>query len=515
MQKEKVMKIGLVIILLIMSVVLMSETVAEPPSNFSELGAGLSIENPYLISSLANLRWLSETVSAWGTANHLGVVTQRFFYKQTADIDATETKYWNQGKGFSPIGDASEVRPGVWGSFFSHYDGSDFTITNLYINRPNTRYVGLFGNVVRGSVSRMILENVTIRGNRNVGGIVGAIYVNTNSDLIEFAHLKNNKVSGTVEGNIEIGGLAGFVGTQQTVVLHNIADVTVIGDYSIGGLIGIVWQATIRENVAYGNVSGTWGVGGLIGATRIGTSINNPISNNFATGAVSGIENVGGLIGINDGSIVEKSYALGRVTGELRVGGLIGWNSTFHISVNISSYLLDSVFDTETSGLNEVVGFQCHDSYSINSYGKTTAEMKMKSTFTALGWDFEKIWDIDPDKNNGYPFLRREPVVSDTDITLPLNQSMLFANYPNPFNPNTNINFVVTRHALPVHINIYNVRGQKVRTLLDGSREFGAGEHSVVWDGRDDNGRLVSSGVYLYRMTAGEYTATRRMVLMK
>jgi len=59
------------------------------------------------------------------------------------------------------------------------------------------------------------------------------------------------------------------------------------------------------------------------------------------------------------------------------------------------------------------------------------------------------------------------------------------------------------------------MRGQLVRVLLDGSIEFGAGHHSIVWDGRDDNGVHVSSGIYLYRMRAGEYQSVRRMVLMK
>jgi len=59
------------------------------------------------------------------------------------------------------------------------------------------------------------------------------------------------------------------------------------------------------------------------------------------------------------------------------------------------------------------------------------------------------------------------------------------------------------------------MRGRLVKTLLDGSREFGAGIHSVVWDGRDYTGREVSSGIYLYRMVAGEYVSVRRMVLMK
>jgi len=66
-----------------------------------------------------------------------------------------------------------------------------------------------------------------------------------------------------------------------------------------------------------------------------------------------------------------------------------------------------------------------------------------------------------------------------------------------------------------VEINVYDVRGRLIRTLLDGDRKFESGIHSVIWDGRDNNGNQVSSGIYLYRMISGEFTETRRMVLMK
>jgi hypothetical protein len=105
--------------------------------------------------------------------------------------------------------------------------------------------------------------------------------------------------------------------------------------------------------------------------------------------------------------------------------------------------------------------------------------------------------------------------VDESDIVETPSLTALLGNYPNPFNPYTTINFVVARHALPIHLNIYNVRGQRVKTLLDGSKEFGAGEHSVVWNGRDNNDNLVSSGIYFYQMKAGNHTETRKMLLMK
>ncbi len=90
--------------------------------------------------------------------------------------------------------------------------------------------------------------------------------------------------------------------------------------------------------------------------------------------------------------------------------------------------------------------------------------------------------------------------------------SQLIGNYPNPFNPETRIAFSTVENG-PVAIDIYNVKGQKVRTLLNENRE--AGNHSVVWNGKDDNGKNVASGVFFYRMKSGKYSSTKKMILMK
>ncbi|MDD4224085.1 MAG: C25 family cysteine peptidase [Candidatus Cloacimonetes bacterium] len=88
----------------------------------------------------------------------------------------------------------------------------------------------------------------------------------------------------------------------------------------------------------------------------------------------------------------------------------------------------------------------------------------------------------------------------------------LFGNYPNPFNPTTTIRFELPA-AAPVRLDVFNLRGQKVRSLVDS--ELPAGAHSAVWNGQDDRGNPVSSGVYLYRLNNGERDLTRKMMLMK
>jgi len=83
----------------------------------------------------------------------------------------------------------------------------------------------------------------------------------------------------------------------------------------------------------------------------------------------------------------------------------------------------------------------------------------------------------------------------------------LSQNYPNPFNPVTQINFTLPE-ATDIQLTIFNIAGQKVATLFDGYKE--AGSHSVTWDGSK-----YASGIYFYHIKAGEYTATRKMTLLK
>jgi len=96
-------------------------------------------------------------------------------------------------------------------------------------------------------------------------------------------------------------------------------------------------------------------------------------------------------------------------------------------------------------------------------------------------------------------------------------QTRLMQNYPNPFNPETWIPFALAADA-PVTITIYDTAGGLVRRLNLGQREAGvytARERALYWDGRNDAGERVSSGTYFYQLRAGEFTATRKLVIMK
>ena len=101
-----------------------------------------------------------------------------------------------------------------------------------------------------------------------------------------------------------------------------------------------------------------------------------------------------------------------------------------------------------------------------------------------------------------------------TDVTIPPLQSLiLHQNYPNPFNPETTISFTLKDPALSLKLNIYNIKGQLVKTLYDGALQ--KGQHSFVWNGTDETNCQVSSGVYFYRLSNGKESRQRKMVLLK
>ena len=313
------------------------------------VGSGTEAD-PYQISNLEELRWLSENSASWNS-----------HFIQTADVDATDTQNWNSGVGFNPIGNTSIY-------FTGNYNGGGFIISNLYIYRPSTSYIGLFGYIDSGKIFDLGIENADITGDEYVGGLVGEN---------EFATIPNCYSTGSVNGN-----------------------------YYVGGLVGDNYNSTISNCYSTGSVNGNYYVGGLVGDNYS----NAIISNCYSTGSVNGIFDVGGLVGDNyDNATISNSYSTGSVNGDDYIGGLVGWND--------ASAVNNSFWDTETTG----------QSISDGGTGKTTVEMKVVATYTDtttigldIPWDFagnpnddignNDIWNIDGSNNTGYPFLIGETI---------------------------------------------------------------------------------------------------------
>jgi len=155
MKNENLVKSVMITLILLVSLSLYCETLALPPSNYEDEDAG-SMDNPFLISNLANLRWLSEIPS------YIAYFGKHFL--QTADIDASETQYWNDGQGFKPIGSAGLINPLEIGNddlyfnlFSGKFNGNNHTISNLHIKAQQSYVVGLFGATVGASLKIYVL----------------------------------------------------------------------------------------------------------------------------------------------------------------------------------------------------------------------------------------------------------------------------------------------------------------------------------------------------------------------
>jgi hypothetical protein len=125
---------------------------------------------------------------------------------------------------------------------------------------------------------------------------------------------------------------------------------------------------------------------------------------------------------------------------------------------------------------------------------------------------YYKVSAIDIHGNeSGFALLRPDGV---TDVETPKAPatSFLLQNYPNPFNPTTRVAFGLAAPS-NVSLRIYDAAGRLVRVLAEGARP--AGNYSELWDGRDSGGRAVASGIYFYRLTAGAFTETKKMALLR
>ena len=249
------------------------------------------------------------------------------------------------------------------------YDGNGYSISNCNISPSLCNEVGLFGKVGLGSrITRLSVLNCTVRGLRNVGGLVG-YNRGTVSDC---------EVSGNIKGIEYVGGLIGS--HQHGKVEYCCARTSVQGYYYIGGLIGVS-QEIISQCYTSGSVLGNSNfIGGLVGGN------GDDIRNCYSTSSVQGDDNVGGLVGDNGYSCgIWNSYSTGTVLGNERTGGLVGDND---------GGVINSFWNTQTSGQ---IG-------SDGGQGRTTGQMMNENTFTTADWDFNEVWSIIGGKT--YPFLK-------------------------------------------------------------------------------------------------------------
>ncbi len=212
--------------------------------------------NPIKISNLADLHYVSENTSLWDK-----------YFVLTADIDADSTSisgsvYNNEGKGFSPIGDATngsrqQIR------FTGNFNGQGYCIKNLYINRTDS-HVGLFGYTNEASIKNLGIEYANITTTLDYAGIlIGSANLTT---------INNCFTQGNISADDVTGGLVGYAIRDSVIDSYTTANVA--GDFNIGGLIGsIVYDGFIKNCYSSGQVTANTG-GGLVSGNSGGTFEN-------------------------------------------------------------------------------------------------------------------------------------------------------------------------------------------------------------------------------------------------
>ncbi len=302
------------------------------------------------------------------------------YFIQTKNIDLKSYDHDGDGKGWMPIAGA-----GTGDRFTGHYDGNNFMIYNLYINRPNTYNIGLFGHigadddVTEISITNLGLENVEVYGARGTGALVGRVTGNEHTK-IEYTFVR----TGSVTGDGATGGLVGSNNSHQD-------------EANTNGHKPQISKSFANVDVYWSEINTGDKFGGLAGCTQKGIIINSyslgSVNVDNRTAQISSVERVGGLVGcgLQRGEII-NSYSAAVVNvptstpAVTNVGGLVG-------SADGNTNVSGGYWDEDITG----------QSYSPAGVSYTTSEMLDQSNYPT--YDFTNIWGIDPAINNGYPYL--------------------------------------------------------------------------------------------------------------
>ncbi len=283
------------------------------------------------------------------------------------------------GMGWLPLGDDDVPCTAV-------FDGQNYTISDVYIDRPGASHVGLFGLLDDpGMIKNLGVGNITVTGDTFVGGLVGMI----ERDAV----VENSYATGVIVGGHRVGGLAGInYGTIEDAYAKGILTAGADGDgrsYA-GGLTGRnMGPAMILRSFADVDVDANGSRNGGLTGYNFGL-----IFNSYARGYVTGDDRVGGLVGYNR-DVINNSFSTGEVIGNSNVGGLVGDNIR---DVN------NSFWDVNSSGMTGSDGGQ----------GRTTGQMQDIDNYLNAGWDIDGTGE---DKNDGYPYLSEGPTVWVVPVT--------------------------------------------------------------------------------------------------
>ena len=253
------------------------------------------------------------------------------------------------------------------------------------------------------------------------------------------------------------------------------------------------------------------------------------IDDNFGWVACSAFAGAGLSLSTSDGG---ENWEVGIEPGppalfdihfvDLNHGGVAGRNASYTYVAITEDNFETVLYQYDNSNWNQLAQAIC---FQNNSTIWVTGEPGIINRSTDGGATFEVFQVIDAYfytiqffGNTGYIFGNQnalykyvDPAGIDSDMHIQT-QDLNITAYPNPFNPTTTINYSLKENSR-VSLKIYNIRGQKVKNLVN--EVLTAGKHSFIWNGRDSNDKRVSSGIYFYKMKAGDFQKVRKMILLR
>jgi parallel beta-helix repeat protein len=404
------------------------------------------------------------------------------------------------------------------------FDRNDSTILKTIIDGNNIASVVTFNS--KEDTTASITGFTITHGNHPSGGGIACI---NSSPKIEHNIIQDNIAApffvpgGSTGGGIFCGNSSAIIEYNQIINNQCLADMA----FGFGGGISIIGKGTpvIKYNLITSNKVD--GIGGGISVIDTSSTIiyNNTITNNYAVfggGIYSCIFTSNAKIYNNIIAFNSDGIRIDSLFGKPYTPILIYNDFWGNYRGNFLGFP-PQVGDT-TWGFN-LNGVPCDSFYNItrNPLFVDTANFDFHLLVNSPCIDAgDPFSPLDPDTTiadmGAFYYPHTQTFVKDNDRNLPV-EFELSQNYPNPFNPATTIPFTVygsqfTVHS-PIHttLKIYNIKGQLVKTLVD--EEKLPGNYNIIWDGKENSGREVSSGIYFYQLKTMDYTETRKMVLLR
>jgi hypothetical protein len=411
--------------------------------------------------------------------------------------------------------------------------------------------------VVQGALDAVGTETDSIRFVKGSAAEWGGLRISGGgSSTIAYARISDVHAEGSYPnyngGGIYLSGSDTHLGMHNSVVTGNTAS------YG-GGLHNDDATATLTNCTITGNTASYGGGGMRNGYFATATLTNCTISGNTAwdgggldndvssTARLTNCTITGNTVSYDDGGLINNIHSTARLTNCTITGNTASSGGGLYNSNSATARLTNCTITGNTAsrsggGLYNDIGVTARATATLTNcimWGDLPQEVYVSSgTVTAVYSDIEGGYpgtgniNADPlfvDSANGDFHLQpTSPCIEageggvdmgafDYPWSLGVESSnptptTLLPNTPNPFNPSTSIAYTLADDGL-VTLRIYNALGQHVRTLVNGRTT--AGMHTVTWNGRDDSGKMVASGVYLYRLVAGDRTFVKRMMMVR